>query len=159
MSMRHYREAVELMQASGREELLRLPQPEPIVDELERKLAVSLPEDYKQMVRDFGILGFQGFEIDGVGSGGVEAEGAPAVAWATLKRREKGLLSPTMVKIMSSGYGPEFVLDCAETPRTGEAPVHMVSLGGQQDDMEKVADSFGEFLLNEVRAAVERETT
>ncbi len=56
-----------------------------------------------------------------------------------------------MIPFLTAGYGPFYVMDCAEMNTDGEAPVYEVSTGGYTNGKDKLADSFGEFLRNEVR--------
>ena len=68
--------------------------------------------------------------------------------------RSDGTLLKTMIMILQSGYGPFFVLDCGKTDETGEAPVYELSLEGIRGERKRVADSFGTFLLDEVKVVV-----
>ena len=157
MSVEHYREAMALLEAQGRGLRVRFPAEDASIEKVEAGLAVTLPDDYKQMLRDVGILMARGFEVDGIGRNGLDPSAPDNILGSVVKERAQGRISDTMVAIMSSGYGPVFVLDCADTARTGEAPVLLVPLEGHRSpDVERVADSFGAFLLGEVRAAVGR---
>jgi hypothetical protein len=163
MSGAEYWEAISMTEAQGWEPAVRFPASASTIAELERRLGITLPEDYKQMLRDVGLLMSNAHDTHGIGRVGLDGGGGRSVLQLTSEGRENGHLAPTMVLIMGSGYGPQFVLDCADTARTGEAPVRMISAGGYQVETETVADSFGAFLLgafllDEVRAALDRRT-
>ncbi len=93
--------------------------------------------------------------IYGLGKTGVFGNSAPNVVFVTKDRIENSEISQSMIEIMPSGYGPFFVIDCSKMDADGEAPVYLVSAGGYEVECEKVADSFGEFLLNEVNMLLE----
>lgn len=59
-----------------------------------------------------------------------------------------------MIRIMASGYGPFFAIDCNQIDANGEAPVYEVSAKGVAQGKSRVAESFGEFFLNEVKALI-----
>ena len=125
------------------------------LDELAKNLNVILPESYKLMLIEFGILGFEGDLIAGIGKDGIIGSTFSNVHFATMKSREIGEISEHMIWIMDTGYGPDFVIDCTQLDPIGEAPVYEINELGYKHGMKKVADSFGEFLLNEVKMAVE----
>ncbi|PZO75703.1 MAG: SMI1/KNR4 family protein [Mesorhizobium amorphae] len=124
------------------------------VDALEKRLGVRLPPSYKAMVSRFGFLEFDTVEIYGLVKAGLDAKGIPNVVFATEGDRAKGLISPQMVRFMDAGYGPSFVLDCALADAAGEAPVFEVSAGGSVEGSDRVADSFGAFVLAEAKRLV-----
>lgn len=74
------------------------------------------------------------------------------VVFATETSRKERLITDTMIEIGVAGYGPFFFIDCAELDENGEAPVYEAPANGVQNGKDKLADSFGEFLLNEVRS-------
>ena len=76
------------------------------------------------------------------------------VFFQTSVARERGQISQTMVRVMSSGYGPEFCIECGLINADGEAPVYLVPADGDMQNATKEADSFGEFLLKEVTAVL-----
>lgn len=100
-------------------------------------------------------MAFEGTTVYGLGETGLDGRSAPSVVFTTDRSRKAGEISSTMVRIMASGYGPFFVLECAEIDDQDEAPVYEIPMTGYQDGIEKVADSFGEFLLNEVNMNME----
>ncbi len=119
--------------------------------ELEKLLNCPLTNSYREMLLDTGVLGFEGQFVSGIGRDGLRGSNYGNVWFATINSREKEEIGPKMIWIMPSGYGPDFVLDCGQLDQRGEAPVYEINELGYKHGMRKVADSFGEFLLNEVK--------
>lgn len=158
MTIEKYLTAIRKINANDIEiypQLDDLPTKKELIEELEKRLLVSLPLSYRKMLEDFGILGFEGQTFYGLGKLGLDGKGGSGVVFQTEVARGRGQISENMVRILSSGYGPEFVIDCAQMDADGEAPVFEVAASGYKDGMKKVADSFGEFLLNEVNMLLE----
>jgi SMI1 / KNR4 family (SUKH-1) len=118
--------------------------------ELERMLNCPIPNSYREMLLDTGILGFEGQFISGIGRDGLRGSNYGNVWFATTDARGNDEIGSKMIWFMPSGYGPNFVLDCGQLDQRGEAPVYEINELGFRHGMKKVADSFGEFLLNEV---------
>lgn len=59
-----------------------------------------------------------------------------------------------MMRIQSSGYGPEFCIDCSKVNANGESPVLLVPADGNIENAELVVESFGDFLLGEVEKVI-----
>ena len=151
MTIELYRQAVQLLEESDELGPLRFPVLSDDINALEKRLGVPLPESYRAMLEDFGIMMFLGETIYGIGKSGFDTKGGSGVLFQTEVARKRGQITPTMVRILSSGYGPEFCIECAEMQPSGEAPVYLVPADGDLDKVKKVADSFGAFLLNEVQ--------
>ncbi|RJG40627.1 SMI1/KNR4 family protein [Mesorhizobium sp. DCY119] len=114
---------------------------------IEARLGVRLPPSYKAMLTQFGTLSFEGIEVYGWTRSGLDGKSIPNVVFATEDDRKRGLISDQMVNFMVAGYGPTFVLDCAEISADGEAPVYEISAGGIKRDRDRLADTFGAFFL------------
>ena len=127
------------------------------IDSLEKLLLVKLPASYRAMLAEFGILGFRGKQFYGLGKSGLDGAAVPNVVFATQSSRLSEEISKGMVRIMASGYGPDFVIDCGQLDQRGEGPVYEVNELGYRHGMKKVADSFGEFLLKEVNTLLENQ--
>lgn len=158
MSVAAYREAMDLLASEEAEELsvfkLDGASPEQVA-ELERLLGLPMPESYRTMLLECGILMFSPHSISGIGKNGVIGSNAGSVHWRTMKGREDGELSEQMIYIMNAGYGPHFVLDCGQPGAGGEASVFEIHPAGYRHGSDKLAESFGDFLLVEVKAAIE----
>lgn len=149
-----YRRAVSLLE-DRKLFIRRFPQDAAVVEALGRALGVTLPPSYATMLRECGLMLYSGGDIIyGIGLGAYDTKGGSGVHFLTLTARRQGRIGPTMVRIMSSGYGPEFCLECAEADAHGEAPVYLVPANGDLGAAERVAESFGAFLLQEVETAI-----
>lgn len=156
MTTEAYNAAISLLKTNDRLNKRRFPQPHERIMELEKELSVNLPYSYVAMLQEFGILLYRGGEvIYGIGLDGVNGKGGSGVLFQTQLARDRKQITPTMVRVMTSGYGPEFCIECSETNSEGEAPVYLVPADGDPEKTEKVADSFGEFLLAEVKLNLE----
>ncbi|CDZ49647.1 SMI1/KNR4 family protein [Neorhizobium galegae] len=145
MSLSDYRFAIENLRENG-------------IDILGTKSATEndLKQiSYKKMLSEYGALEFDTIEIYGWLSQGIDAKFITNVVHATERERADGRISDTMIPFLTAGYGPFYVMDCAEMNADGEAPVYEVSAGGYTKGKDKLADSFGEFLRNEVRRTLE----
>lgn len=156
MGVEQYQEALDLLDQSAIKVLVRFPAAPELVTEAEARIGHQFPPSYRLMLEEFGVLLFKGVEINGIGKAGLSPDSKNNVVSLTSAGRADGSLSDKMVRIMSSGYGPYFVLDCSEADATGEAPVYELSLAGQAGEKTKVAADFGTFLLNMVKASVQR---
>ena len=149
-----YHQAIMLLEENNVRVLTKFPASSELIADLEQRLGVTLPKSYVQMLKDFGIMVFKGHMIYGLGKTGLEGDAAPNVVFATKDRRQNDEITASMVEIMPSGYGPFFVIDCDDIGASSEATVWQVSELGVVKGKSKVAESFGEFLLAEVKDLV-----
>ncbi|AXA41600.1 SMI1/KNR4 family protein [Rhizobium leguminosarum] len=120
------------------------------IKQIQVRLGVSLPPSYRKMLSDFGALEFGTKEFYGWLSQGIDAKFATNVVYTTERERCDGRISGAMVPFLTSGYGPFFVIDCTEIGLDGEAAIYEVSPAGYERGKDRVADSFGAFLIEEV---------
>jgi hypothetical protein len=154
MSVLDYKTAISLLAKYGLKPIeVRRPDQHDI-QRLEHRLGIMLPDSYRQMLLDYGLLQVDSISIAGVGNAGLDGTTASSVVFATENDRKEGLISHTMIRIAVSGYGPFFVIDCSEI-NNREAPVYEVPGNGFAHGKDKIADSFGAFLLEEVEKILE----
>ncbi|WP_375580449.1 SMI1/KNR4 family protein [Marivirga tractuosa] len=126
------------------------------ITEGERLLETKFPPSFKQYLREFGALSFESEEFYGIISGEIPANCAPCTLFATLNARKRGDISETMIKVKSSGYGPMFSIDMSDVDENGEGKVVETPLSYKSTQEKTViANSFAEFLYNEVVSAIE----
>lgn len=125
------------------------------IRQIEARLGVSLPPSYRKMLSDFGALEFGTTEIYGWLSQGIDAKFATNVVHTTERDRRDGRISGTMVPFLTSGYGPFFVMDCTDIGLDGEAAIYEISPAGYERGKDRLADSFGAFLIEEVDRALQ----
>ncbi|WFR98761.1 SMI1/KNR4 family protein [Rhizobium tumorigenes] len=150
MSLANYRFAIEKLRNNGVKIDYLMPASDALIGALEQRLGADLPVSYKAMLSEFGILGFGGNEFYGLGRTGLDGKNAPSVVFTTERSRKDGEISDTMIRIKASGYGPYFVIDCAQVTSPGEAAIFELDERGMSHGSELVADSFGTFLLEHV---------
>lgn len=135
------------------------------VEGLEKRLGVHLPNSYKRFLIDYGVLEIAGQEFYGEWPRDRIGGGLPSFVFATENGRKIGEISANDIVIGRTGLGPDFVIDCTIQNEHGESPVFMQSAsydrssGTVSYEREKIADSFGEFFLNEVRMIADSDQT
>lgn len=155
MSTAMYEDAIRSLRDHGIDILGTKRATEEDLKQVEARLGVTLPVSYKKMLCEYGALEFDTIEIYGWLSQGIDAKFITNVVYATERERADGRISDTMIPFLTAGYGPFYVIDCVEMNADGEAPVYEVSAGGYKNGKDRLADSFGEFLRDEVRRTLE----
>ena len=150
MSEGTYRRAIQMLYEHGIEVDDPISFPAGSIEELEIRLGHPIPHTYKIMLEEYGSLEFEGIEIYGLTRNGVDGKAIPNVVFATENSRHRREITDKMVRIRDSGYGPFFVIDCANIKEGAPAPVLEVSEGGIESGAKLVAMDFAEFLLGEV---------
>ena len=125
-----------------------------LITQAEQRLGVTFPDDYTYFLKKYGSLSFEAEEFYGLTKKGLQAVSIPCVIFSTEAARARGDIAKKMIKIKSSGYGPSFSLDLENIE--GYSPIVETSLSYKRD-MEKtiIADSFGDFFYNEIKAAID----
>lgn len=155
MSIEDIKKAHKLMEDSGEEIEVIGGASEDIISKAEAFLGVCFPDDYRYFLEKYGALAFEAEEFYGITKDGLEAKSVPSVVFATKVARDRGDISERMINIKSSGYGPNFCIDVSGDDSGTPAPVVEVDLSFKRDGIKKqVAESFGEFFLNEIERAV-----
>lgn len=129
------------------------PKSEAAVAAAESSLGCSFPPSYRTFLRELGCGGFYGFEAYGLVSEGGSVQGVPDAVWMTKKARADLGLPESLVVIAADGMGGLYVLDTDCQGSDYECPVRVWETGPGLT--EYVADSFGEFLLNNVGIELE----
>jgi hypothetical protein len=155
LGLEHYRTALSLAKEGGLELEAPMPVSSGLIDDLERRLNVRLPLSYRQAVAEYGLLAIGNIEIAGIGITGFEGKTALNVVFGTEKDRADELITQSMITISFAGDGRFYAIDCAQLSEDGEAPVYEIPVGGIKYGKDKVADSFGDFLLDQVRNQLE----
>jgi SMI1-KNR4 cell-wall len=149
-----YYEAMKLLRDNDLHPLpVRRPTPEDIM-RLEQRLSVSLPNSYRAMLLGVGLLQVESISIAGLGNSGLDGTTSSSVVFGTEKDRREGLITNTMIRIAVTGYGPFYLIDCSEMDASGEAPVWEAPGHGVKYGKDKIASSFGEFLLDQVKSLI-----
>jgi len=154
MSLERYRRARELIASAGLGDF-EGPKPESLVIRAEEALGLRFPPSYREFLLELGSGDVAGFEVYGLVDEDFIDSAVPDAVWLTLEERQSNGLDPRFVIIGALGDGTYDCLDTAHVDGTGEAPV--VQLSADFEDPVKLADSFGEFFLGEVEAALSDE--
>lgn len=120
----------------------------------ENALALKFPPTYRLFLKKYGCGGFRGFEIYGLTkdhSVNFENLSIPNAIWLTLDERKDDYLPHHFIIISDTGDGYWYCLDSSQPNSEGEYPVVIWGLDMAEKDKEKVAEDFGEFLLNELK--------
>lgn len=148
-----FQEAIDYAERSGIAVTGFQPGDETDIAALENRLGVQLPPSYKAMIRLYGTVNFDALEVYGLTKlTGLDGKGIPNVVFATEDARHRGIIGNGMILFMTSGFGPAFLLDCNEADGSGEAPVYEFPVGGVAYGRDKLASSFGRFILDEVQS-------
>lgn len=126
----------------------------PEIAQAESELAVVLPECYRSVIRIFGSLELDSWEIFGLGAG------VPTylnlVHMVKVEREaSSGLLDSSLLPIMNNGGGDLFCLDLTTTDEDGDCRVRLWDHETRTIEAEApelgVADGFCDWLGNETR--------
>jgi hypothetical protein len=151
MSMQNYEAAKELIEQSGGGDF-EGPKPELLVSKAEAALGVKFPPSYRRFLLDMGCGDINGVEVFGLINDNFEKSTLPNGIWLTLAERGTIGLSPAYVIVGDGGDGTYYALDTRKADAAGENPVVRLSVDGKQS--EQVAESFGSYFLNAIRAVV-----
>jgi antitoxin YobK len=121
--------------------------------EAEDRLGLRFPPSYRAFLNSAGSGTFGWYEIYGLVTD-LDAPGPPNVVWETRQAREKFQLPARFVLLVGLDDSSAYALDLEEVSALSEAPVVQIWPGEIGDDrvQGEVAPSFGQFLLNAVRA-------
>ncbi|OAT76891.1 cell wall assembly/cell proliferation coordinating protein [Mangrovibacter phragmitis] len=141
---------------SGEEILSTGPVSQSIISEFEKKLGVFFPASYKCFLNKYGALSFCGDTYYGITQNGLYENQVPCVLFATNSARSLGDISNKMIKIKSSGYGPSYSIDTEIIGDSGEPVIVETELSFKRTgDKVIIAQSYGEFIFNQIREAIE----
>lgn len=133
------------------------PKSEKLIKYAEEVLGINFPPTYRCFLMQYGCGDIEGLEIYGIIDEDFETPGIPDGIWLTLDERKTGGLPSHFIIISSTGDGYWYCLDASQPNSEGEYPVVIWGLGIPENKKEKVAEDFGEFLLNELTNALEDE--
>lgn len=111
----------------------------------EKMIDVEFPLSYIRFLEKFGAGDIAGIEIYGIiRDPRIDKQMVPNGIWLTAQLRKDSSLPKELIVVSETGYGPYYVIDTSQKNINGEAPVLIWGFG---KEMEKVSDSFGEFLF------------
>jgi hypothetical protein len=157
LSMDDYREAVRIISENGHLVFFR---GDPIsagrISEAEVALGVALPPTYRQFLRDFGTLLFEGKEFRGIKESGSITDPSSHMVWLTLEFRNDGLIPPEMIVVGEDGMGNIDVIDIRIRNDEGESPVVYWSPGLPESagEPEQLGEDFGDYFHRQIEEAI-----
>ena len=124
-----------------------------MVAKAEKILGLKFPPSYKEFLLRYGAGDCWAEEFYGINKNPeTDGKAIPNAIWATLHSRKIGNLPDSMIKVMSSGFGPVYVIDTSQKNDIGECPVLLYYTNGLT---EPVASSFGDFFCSIILEAKE----
>ncbi|HRH96450.1 MAG TPA: SMI1/KNR4 family protein [Prosthecobacter sp.] len=147
MSMQDYETAKQMM--SDAETDFDGSKAEYLIEKAEQVLHLKFPPTYRRFLSEFGCGGVEGFELYGIIGENFENSGIPDAIWYTLQLRKSIHLDLRLVVIAVAGDGCFYAIDTSDNDCEGEGSVSIYSIDGST--REKVASSFGAFLLKQVQ--------
>ena len=130
------------------------PRKDTLVQKAEQVLELKFPPTYKLFIKKYGCGGINSMEIYGLMDEDFQNSSAPDAIWSTLRKREKGYIPYHFIHIDDTGDGFYYYLDSSQVNKEGEYPVVIWTYGMDENKKEKVAEDFGEFLLQQVQQAL-----
>jgi len=136
--------AFKLIEANNEADFSGPTSPEMVIA-AEKILGVSFPESYSLFLKKYGTVGVGSIEFFGIiKDPSTDGQAIPNGIWLTLDLRETEALPKEYVVVSETGFGPYYVIDTATKDINFESPVYTWFPHSQ---MEKVSNSFGEFVL------------
>jgi hypothetical protein len=127
-----------------------------VLDAAEAALGLRFLPTYRRFVAEYGAGSLNGREVYGAIDQDWEAT-VPDAVGLTLDERDVSAMPETYILIGSTGDGDWYVIDTGQADGEGESPVLRWMPGVAENEAgppERVADSFGAFLLDQVEQAV-----
>ena len=133
------------------------PKKEELIKISEEALGLKFPPTYRLFLHKYGCGGLGGLEIYGIIDENFKESSVPDGIWLTLDERKDDYLPHHFIIISDTGDGYWYCLDSSQPNAEGEYPVVVWGLDMAEEDKEKVAEDFGEFLLNELKQRLDIE--
>lgn len=150
MSLDNYNKAVALIEGNKTKGYFAGPRSGNLIKLAENTLGIQFSGMYRSFLEKYGAGSFGSQEIYGVISSDFENSSVPDAIWYTLtERKEIGLL-PNLLVIYDTGAGELFCLDFNQSNKDNEPAVvsFVPGVSLEKQSYEKIADDFGDFLLD-----------
>lgn len=151
MSLHDYQAAKLLIEKAGGD--FDGPKPETLIGAAEQALELKFAPSYRRFLLELGCGNLKGLEIYGVINENFDRSCVPNGIWLTLHERLNLGLSTRYVLIGDDGDSGYYAIDTFMSNLSGENPVVKLAVDGRQS--EQIADSFGSYLLEAVKAAID----
>ncbi len=151
MSVQNYTEARKLIEGAGGGDFDGA-KPEALVAKAESVLDLRFPPSYRRFLLEMGSGDINGFEVYGLINDNFTRSSVPNGIWLTLNERQSMGLDHRYILIGDNGDGSYYAIDTKTVDGAKEAAVVHLSADGQSRQW--VADSFGSYFLDSVKAVV-----
>ena len=141
-----------MIRANGDDVWVAGPQPEKAVAELEHKLGYALPPSYRAFLLRYGSLKIFDTVISGIMDGRFEGDGAGQLLDDTERYRKDDHLPRHLLVVQPDEDAP-YCLATSTPDEDGEFPLVCYDL--QTGDIDPIADNFGTWLRDTLKAQVE----
>lgn len=152
MSMDDLRRAIVIVEANPARASFVGPRDPALIATVESVLGGQLPATYHEFVRRLGAGNFGSFETYGVIDDEFENSAVPDGVWATLKTRREAGLPNDVVVVGDTGDGLYYCVKLQEGRAESSVFIYQPGVDADQQQSYVVAQDFGEFFLNGVRA-------
>ncbi|NFP90977.1 SMI1/KNR4 family protein [Clostridium sporogenes] len=154
MSYVNYQKAVEIMNKNKGKCHFIGQRSEALIEKAEEVLGITFSKIYKEFLINYGAGNYDSEEILGVIDDDFEESSVPDGIWYTLTEREEVDLPKNLVVIYETGSDEIFCLDFNGLNQENEPPVvsYLPGEDNKNQKYEKIADDFGDFLLQLVNA-------
>ncbi|ASA58318.1 hypothetical protein BSQ33_19640 [Vibrio gazogenes] len=122
-----------------------------LIEKAESALNLKFPPSYRVFLKTLGCGDIEGLEFYGLIDDNFESSSVPNAIWLTLHERKASGLPDHLVLIYGLDDGTLYAVDTKTTGLDGENPIVRYGADGVA---EKVADSFGSFLLSELKTVL-----
>ena len=130
-----------------------MPVSESDIAALEAEAGAPLPASFRACVATWGALTLDGMEVYGLIPGRLDAQAVPNLLWLLRDMREREGLPRDLLPVMDLDDGVMACLDLSAAAG-GEAPVVERDIGAP-DRRDRLADSFGDYLLQRVQDLID----
>ena len=154
MSVQNLKQAFKLIEDNLDKGYIVGPIEEKLIFKAEQILNIKFPPSYRYFLKNYSCSGFNGLEIGGIINENFENHGIRDAVGITIDGINSKEIPSHFFYISDTGDGFYYYLDSSHVNEEGEYPVVIWAYGMDENKKEKVAEDFGEFLLEQVQQAL-----
>jgi len=157
MGLENYNEAVGIITKNPSKGYFAGPRSEALIRLAEQTLGFQFFGTYRHFLANYGAGNFGAQEIYGVISDDFENSSVPDAIWYTITERKEIGLPLNLLVIYDTGNGEIFCLDFKQVNKENEPTVvsFVPGVDLEKQTYEKIADDFGDFLLDLVNQEID----
>lgn len=152
MGYSNYKKAVEIINKNKHKCYFVGKRSENLIQKAQEILEIKFPNTYKKFLLTYGAGSYGAQEILGVIDDDFQNSSVPDGVWYTLTNRKQVNLPLNLIVIYETGNGEILCLDFNKLNEKNEPPVvaYFPGIDNEYQTYEKIADDFGDFLLERV---------